>query len=31
MTVFGTLKFLHVLAGFWMTASLVGRGVAQLR
>jgi hypothetical protein len=31
MTLFGTLKFLHVLAGFWMTAGLVGRGVAQLR
>ena len=27
----GTLKFLHVLTGFWMTAGLVGRGVAQLR
>jgi Predicted integral membrane protein (DUF2269) len=31
MTLFGTLKFLHVLAGFWMTAGLTGRGVAQLR
>ena len=31
MTVIGTLKFLHVLTGFWMTAGLVGRGVAQLR
>ena len=27
----GTLKFLHVLAGYWMTAGLVGRGVAHLR
>lgn len=31
MTVIGTLKFLHVLSGFWFTAGLVGRGVAQLR
>ena len=31
MTVIATLKFLHVLTGFWFTAGLVGRGVAQLR
>jgi hypothetical protein len=31
MTVIGTLKFLHVITGFWMTSGLVGRGVAQLR
>lgn len=31
MTVIGTLKFLHVLTGFWFTAGVVGRGVAQLR
>ena len=31
MTVIATLKFLHVLVGFWFTAGLVGRGVAQLR
>jgi uncharacterized membrane protein len=25
------LKFLHVIIAFWMTAGLLGRGVAQLR
>ena len=31
MTLIATLKFLHALTGFWFTAGLVGRGVAQLR
>ena len=31
MTVIATLKFLHVLVGFWFAAGMVGRGVAQLR
>ena len=31
MTIVATLKFLHVLVAFWMTAGLIGRSVAQLR
>jgi hypothetical protein len=31
ITVALALKFLHVAVAFWMTAGLVGRGVAQLR
>jgi hypothetical protein len=27
----GTVKFLHVLVGFWFTAGILGRGVVQLR
>ena len=31
MTLAIGLKFLHVLVAFWMTAGLLGRGVAQVR
>jgi uncharacterized membrane protein len=31
MTLIATVKFLHVVAGFLMTAGVLGRGLAQLR
>lgn len=31
MTLILVVKFLHVIAGFWFVAGLIGRGVAQLR